>query len=538
MSRSPITIFDMDADGMLLNEHFYKLLPQIKEILAKKAKATVVTSAGEVVGSEGARVEDAKSEELALQNACDAALKEIKDLGEGELIVARGTVVNKDEMAAKVALLLANEAFFQQVDKEAASSAKRYLVCGSSRQSSRVENGKVKQYIDEARTQHYAEFFPLLPLAAKKLKAEFIPFLTADLYENLPIGTSYKLHMAARTDLSQFDLQHAEEYPDDPKLTLIYAHLHGLLACLQITDGQAVHFKFFDDIVPGILDVAHPFFQQTAAATVRAGDTLTFYHKSNEKGAEAKLYKTPIAGVKAALDTRCRATLLAMAKTLLLVSGDKEQNPDELTLRDESREELVGWFNTAGHKKLPARDSKAADNFDKQLAQLHNAIATVQEKLGSKSSSFEELRIAFAGFDQATRFAASDFSNNFAARVAKLKPYNEVITDIRAQYAAKILQHQLDAKEDGQQVLSILAERVKRQVSLSETKLEAKQQAALLAIDTLRRQVVESKGSIDIQSLEMKPVLKSFEICSYIKTMPPKIFTEMKPRLERYVRFY
>ncbi|KTC83658.1 hypothetical protein [Legionella cincinnatiensis] len=157
---------------------------------------------------------------------------------------------NKDVIAS-------NKIFLDTIKEENQNFTKAIALIGSNRQSLNI---------DIANSPGKGSCFPAIKKVTDHLGCTFDPFLLADIYGNLPNGTSYDraMHHFDHT----YSGDHSDWIFDDTKASLIYAQMHKV--ALDHPTEEII-FDFYDDRGFGarspkdILEDLHEFFTKNPA---------------------------------------------------------------------------------------------------------------------------------------------------------------------------------------------------------------------------------------------------------------------------------
>lgn len=133
---------------------------------------------------------------------------------------------NKDVIAS-------NKIFLDTIKEENRNFTKAIALIGSNRQSLNI---------DMANSLGKGSCFPAIKKVTDHLGCTFDPFLLADIYGNLPSGTSYDraMHLFDHT----YSGDHSDWIFDDTKASLIYAQMHKV--ALE-NPTEEIIFDFYDD---------------------------------------------------------------------------------------------------------------------------------------------------------------------------------------------------------------------------------------------------------------------------------------------------
>lgn len=158
-----------------------------------------------------------------------------------------------------------------------------FVFVGSNRQCKRTDD----THLITTKWQRVGSCFPAIKRIADYLNARLIPFLLADLFGNLPHGTSYE-----RIINEQEGDVHADCPVDETKAILLYAQIHKIAQ--EIADKskeknpkklEPIVFDFYDDNEEILAHLAH-FFNQKNKILLPEHVTLRLHQYD---GGEAKL---------------------------------------------------------------------------------------------------------------------------------------------------------------------------------------------------------------------------------------------------------
>lgn len=277
----------------------------------------------------------------------------------------------------KERLIESNKLLLETIKEENANFDYVITFIGSSRQSKSID--------DQNRDRNESCF-----RAAKEinrfLEAEFDPFLLADLYGNLPDGTSYK-----RIKDKNYEGSHSEFKFDEYKVTLIYAQMHKIANKHPET---SIVFDFYDDRgkKKDILDHLRLFYT-THHELIPTNITLGLHHYAGKA-----IKKIAIIEGSGFIDKNFRRTVKDMAalyggnyvkitvkhvkpeklknRTPLVVINQEEDDSDESTV-DTLFNSSATFFNnkkqTANAGRMETVDEAdqdaSIDNLEQQLVQ-------------------------------------------------------------------------------------------------------------------------------------------------------------------------
>ena len=225
-------------------------------------------------------------------------------------------------------VIASNLVFLTNIKKENRHYKKTYTLTGSNRQS---------WAIDLTNREQKGSCFPAIKKISEHLSAEFDTLLLADIYGNLPAGSSYELIMKELSETDEKDdaaafynptmayfaararqkpgetyQKHAEWAFDETKATILYAQMHKI-AHRHMTEN--IVFDFYDDKGnghrgknPDILEHLRTFFSKYPEL-IPINVTLRLYHYA---GDAASLFAT-IKG-QGPIDTNYSQTVRDMAE--------------------------------------------------------------------------------------------------------------------------------------------------------------------------------------------------------------------------------
>lgn len=127
-----------------------------------------------------------------------------------------------------------NQAFFDTINKENKENrySKTYSIVGSNRQSLRI---------DENNSRGKGSCFPALQQVSAYLGTVLNKLLLADIYGNLPAGTSFN---QALQGMTSHDLGVKDWIFDESKATILYAQMHHFA---NLHPNEEIVFDFYDD---------------------------------------------------------------------------------------------------------------------------------------------------------------------------------------------------------------------------------------------------------------------------------------------------
>lgn len=124
-----------------------------------------------------------------------------------------------------------NEAFLETIRKENKEFTTVYSIVGSNRQSYNV---------DVANSWGKGSCFPAIKTVSDHLNTKLDTFLLADIFGDLPIGTSY----SRATSSQKHEMEHHDWMFDETKATLIYAQIHKIA---NQHPNEPIILDFYDD---------------------------------------------------------------------------------------------------------------------------------------------------------------------------------------------------------------------------------------------------------------------------------------------------
>ncbi|WP_131777838.1 hypothetical protein [Legionella fairfieldensis] len=127
-------------------------------------------------------------------------------------------------------VIKSNEDFLTRIKQENLAFTKTYTLVGSNRQS---KNSDMVNFL------HRGSCFPAIKRISNFLGTTFDPFLLADVFGNLPSGTSYARAMAKNYR------EHKEWMFDETKVTIMYAQMHKRGLKSNGTKTYAKEFQYF-----------------------------------------------------------------------------------------------------------------------------------------------------------------------------------------------------------------------------------------------------------------------------------------------------
>ncbi|MFJ1269334.1 hypothetical protein ACD661_12270 [Legionella lytica] len=179
----------------------------------------------------------------------------------------KGYVYSEDKNVVK-----SNETFLEAVKKENEEFTTVYSLVGSNRQSYNV---------DMANSWGKGSCFPAIKTVSDYLGTKLDTFLLADIFGDLPIGTSY----SQATSSNKHEIKHSDWMFDDTKTTLIYAQIHKIA---NQHPNEPIVLDFYDDRGNGerathdILEQLRDFYTQHHAL-IPANVTLRLNHYAGGK---------------------------------------------------------------------------------------------------------------------------------------------------------------------------------------------------------------------------------------------------------------
>ena len=138
----------------------------------------------------------------------------------------RGYINSEDKDVVK-----SNEAFLEAIKKENEEFTTVYSLVGSNRQS---------YQIDIVNSWGKGSCFPAIKTVSDHLGTILDTFLLADIFGNLPIGTSY----SQATSSTKHEIEHSDWMFDETKTTLIYAQIHKMA---NQHPNEPIILDFYDD---------------------------------------------------------------------------------------------------------------------------------------------------------------------------------------------------------------------------------------------------------------------------------------------------
>ncbi|QGO66149.1 hypothetical protein Psal073_01097 [Piscirickettsia salmonis] len=135
-------------------------------------------------------------------------------------------------------LITINQKLIDHLNNQAEKFSSSTVFLGSDRQDYKKERD------NSAGPNREGQYcYPLISDFAKKIGAEFDPLLMADIYNNLPLGESFRQALQDYHTPEKHD-QDPHTQPDSSKLTLLYAQMHK--AATENPD-DIVTYEFYDD---------------------------------------------------------------------------------------------------------------------------------------------------------------------------------------------------------------------------------------------------------------------------------------------------
>lgn len=195
-------------------------------------------------------------------------------------------------------LLQANQAFLDQIKQENKKFTKVYTFVGSSRQSERV---------DRVNRSKRGSCFPAVQVISQHLGATSNQLLLADIYDDLPIGTSF-----ARAIDANYRGDHGDWVFDETKATIIYAQLHHIAhqhshepIIMDFYDDRGLNKKRKED---DILEYLRNFYQKFPDLIPANVKLRLHYYAGNETVRMTEIQGTGF------IDSRYRETVKEMAR--------------------------------------------------------------------------------------------------------------------------------------------------------------------------------------------------------------------------------
>lgn len=129
-------------------------------------------------------------------------------------------------------LIKNNQALFDEIRQENQNFSKAYTFVGSNRQSNAIDymNGMAR---------HGISCFPVMKDVSDYLGTTLDTFLLADVFGDLPEGTSY-----ARVIDKSYQGKHSDFVFDETKVTILYAQMHKIA---NENPNEPIVFDFYDD---------------------------------------------------------------------------------------------------------------------------------------------------------------------------------------------------------------------------------------------------------------------------------------------------
>lgn len=158
-----------------------------------------------------------------------------------------GCLFNSNFINGEKNILNANKKFLSQLKEKNNLYSRSIAIVGSNRQSYQVD--LVNQ------TGAKPSCFPELKKIAAELKCEYDTFLLADIYGDLPAGTSYLRALEPNPENST----HSNWVFDESKVSVLYAQIHK--TALE-NPNEEIEFEFYDDRAD-ILNQLKGFFNKT-----------------------------------------------------------------------------------------------------------------------------------------------------------------------------------------------------------------------------------------------------------------------------------
>ncbi len=210
-------------------------------------------------------------------------------------------------------IIAANTALFDSLDQQRKENnySKTILKIGSNRQSFEIDLSNRRCNKTESC------FKSIIDVKNRFEGSTFDNFLLADIYGDLPFGTSYTLALDQIAN-SEKKLDHADYEFDESKVTILYAQIHKI--ALE-NPNEEIIFNFYDD-KSSIIEALGYFFKDLNPHLMPKNVTLNLYSYKNQELNIEKIIKG-----KGFIDSNFRQTVKDMTANVNPYScGNGERN--------------------------------------------------------------------------------------------------------------------------------------------------------------------------------------------------------------------
>jgi hypothetical protein len=161
-----------------------------------------------------------------------------------------------------------NQSLISELKIKSSDYAKTIVFIGSNRQSKR-DNDRNSRNNNNGSSYHY------IPLFCEAIKAEFNPFLLADIYNNAESGTAFR---EATDESKDSNFNHKGWFHDTSKISIIYSQIQKI--AVENPEDE-IDFEFYDD-KENIIEDLYQFFSQNRQL-IPARVNLNLYQYLGEK---------------------------------------------------------------------------------------------------------------------------------------------------------------------------------------------------------------------------------------------------------------
>lgn len=182
--------------------------------------------------------------------------------------------------STKKDIIASNQSLLNQIKAENTLYEKNIAFIGSSRQSKYYDDQSTVLIIRDKEV-YIGSCYPEIQKVSRYINAQFDPLLLADIYGNLPPGTSF----ARALQKDNQELEHSDWLLDATKASILYAQIHK--TALEYSE-QPIIFDFYDDQEDDILKQLAVFYSKFSLLLPK-NVQLRLYHYA---GKERVLYRT------------------------------------------------------------------------------------------------------------------------------------------------------------------------------------------------------------------------------------------------------
>jgi hypothetical protein len=155
-----------------------------------------------------------------------------------------GSLFNHHYLSStKKDVIASNKKFLDAIKTKNYLYSKNIILIGSNRQSKRIDDTNATKFDSRCGLFEVGSCFPAIQKIAKYLDAELDTFLLADLYGNLPPGTSFARALKALKNPNTA-IEHPEWLFDKTKATVLYAQMQKKA---NEFPNEEIIFDFYDD---------------------------------------------------------------------------------------------------------------------------------------------------------------------------------------------------------------------------------------------------------------------------------------------------